>query len=229
MVEGYTAAQVRAAEGPHLARREPLMQRAADGLAREIRALLAERRDRGRPDSVLVLVGPGDNGGDALYAAAAVSASGSDVSLVLTAERVHQRGLAVALDEGCGQVPTDDATALTAAVIRADVVVDGILGIGASDPALRGRPREVVTAVLSALEQRDERPIVVAVDLPSGIHPDNGSVPDPTVLRADVTVTFGAIKAGLLLPPGDSYTGRLRLVDVGIGPELVGVEPTVRE
>lgn len=229
MVEGYTSAQVRAAEAPHLARREPLMQRAADGLARELRLVLAGRSDRSRPGSVLVLVGPGDNGGDALYAAAELSSSGTDVVLVLTAERVHRRGLAVALDEGCGQVPADDAPGLAAAVARADVLVDGILGIGAKEPALRGRPRVVVEAVLDALERRAERPVVVAVDLPSGIHPDDGSVPDPTVLRADVTVAFGAIKAGLLLPPGDSYAGRLRLVDIGLGPDLAGVEPAVRE
>jgi NAD(P)H-hydrate repair Nnr-like enzyme with NAD(P)H-hydrate epimerase domain len=126
-------------------------------------------------------------------------------------------------------VPADDAPGLAAAVARADVLVDGILGIGATEPALRGRPRVVVEAVLDALERRAERPVVVAVDLPSGIHPDDGSVPDPTVLRADVTVAFGAIKAGLLLPPGDSYAGRLRLVDIGLGPDLAGVEPAVRE
>ncbi|MHC2186140.1 NAD(P)H-hydrate epimerase [Rathayibacter agropyri] len=228
MVEGYTSAQVRAAEAPHLARREPLMQRAANGLARELRLVLANRHDRSRPGLVLVLVGPGNNGGDALYAAAELSASGTDVALVLAAEHAHGRGLAIALDEGCDRVAPDDASALSAAVARADVLVDGILGIGTTEAALRGRPREVVTAVLAALEQRTERPVVVAVDLPSGIHPDDGSVPDPTVLRADVTVTFGAIKAGLLVPPGDSYAGRLRLVDLGLGPDLADVEPAVR-
>jgi len=229
MVEGYSSAQVRAAEAPHLARREPLMQRAADGLAREIRALLAGRRDRRGPGTVLVLVGPGNNGGDALYAAAEVASSGVDVLLVLTADRWHQRGLAVALDEGCDRVPADDVRALLAAIARADVVVDGILGIGTRHPALSGRPRSIVETVIDALADREERPVVVAVDLPSGIGPDDGSVPDPTVLHADVTVTFGAIKAGLLLPPGDAYVGRIRLVDIGLGPDLVGVEPLVRE
>ncbi|KZX20480.1 NAD(P)H-hydrate epimerase [Rathayibacter tanaceti] len=228
MVEGYTSAQVRAAEAPHLARREPLMQRAAGGLARELRLILAGRRDHSAPGTVLVLVGPGDNGGDALYAAAELAASGIDVTLVLAAERAHRGGLAVALDEGCARVPDGDTSALAAAIARSDVIVDGILGIGATEPALRGRPREVVAAVLDALGRRAERPAIVAVDLPSGIHPDDGSVPDSTVLRADVTVTFGAIKAGLLLPPGDSYAGRVRLIDIGLGPDLAGVEPAVR-
>lgn len=227
MAEGYSSAQVRAAEAPHLARREPLMQRAADGLARELRAVLAQRRDRSTPGSVLVLVGPGNNGGDALYAAAELSASGTDVGLVLTADRAHARGLAVALDDGCDRVRADDPAALAAAVSRADVIVDGILGIGTAAPALRGRPREVVATVIDAIGRLDARPTVVAVDLPSGIGPDDGTVPDPIVLRADVTVTFGAIKAGLLLAPGAAYAGRIRLVDIGLRPDLADVEPVV--
>ncbi|AJM77452.1 NAD(P)H-hydrate epimerase [Rathayibacter toxicus] len=228
MAEGYTSAQLRAAEAPHLARREPLMQRAADGLARELRTVLASRRDRYRPSRVLVLVGPGNNGGDALYAAAEMAASGIPVDLVLTAEHAHRGGLAVALDEGCGQVAADNQSALAAAVVDADIVVDAILGIGTTDPALRGRPREVVAAVIAALEHCEKRPVIVAVDLPSGIGPDDGAVPDTTVLSADITVTFGAIKAGLLLPPGNSYAGRLQLVDIGLGPELADYEPVVR-
>lgn len=227
MAEGYSSAQVRAAEAPHLARREPLMQRAADGLARELRAVLARRHDRSTPGSVLVLVGAGNNGGDALYAAAEISSSGTDVSLVLTADRAHSRGLAVALDDGCGLVKADDPAAISAAVARADVVVDGILGIGTAAPALRGRPREIVAAVVEAVGSRERRPTVVAVDLPSGIGPDDGSVPDPTVLRADVTVTFGAIKAGLLLPPGSGYAGRITLIDIGLRADLAEVEPVV--
>ncbi|KQQ01525.1 MULTISPECIES: NAD(P)H-hydrate epimerase [unclassified Rathayibacter] len=227
MVEGYSSAQVRAAEAPHLARREPLMQRAARGLARELRAALAARPARRGAGSLLVLVGPGNNGGDALYAAAEMAASGSDVTLVMTGERAHPRGLAVALDEGCGTVSAGDANALAAAVARADVVVDGILGIGTAAPALRGRAREVVAVVMDFVARRESPPTVVAVDLPSGIGPDDGSVPDPTVLRADTTVTFGAIKAGLLLPPGASYAGRIRLVDLGLGPDLADVEPLV--
>jgi NAD(P)H-hydrate repair Nnr-like enzyme with NAD(P)H-hydrate epimerase domain len=69
---------------------------------------------------------------------------------------------------------------------------------------------------------------VVAVDLPSGIGPSDGRVPDPAVLPADVTVTFGALKAGLLLEPARSLAGRVILIDIGLGPELEGVEPVLR-
>jgi hypothetical protein len=71
-------------------------------------------------------------------------------------------------------------------------------------------------------------PVVVAVDLPSGTDPDDGSVPDPAVLPADVTVTFGALKAGLLLEPARSLAGRVILIDIGLQPELAGVEPVLR-
>ena len=73
-----------------------------------------------------------------------------------------------------------------------------------------------------------DRALVVAVDQPSGIGTDDGSVPDPAVLPADVTVTFGALKAGLLLSPGAELAGRIVLVDIGLGPELEGVEPLLR-
>lgn len=107
------------------------------------------------------------------------------------------------------------------------MIVDGILGTGTSArPELRGRAREIVAGVLPVLAD-ERRPVVVAVDLPSGVHPDDGSVPDPVVLRADLTVTFGAAKAGLLIEPGADYAGELRVIDLGLGPELAQMTPVV--
>lgn len=206
---GYTAAQVRAAERPLLAAGEPLMRRAAAALAAELRDLA--------PDRVLVLVGAGDNGGDALFAVAELAAEGVHVDLVATAARHHQEAAAAALAAGARWVDAADAARLAA---TADVVVDGILGIG-TEPAsaLRGAAREIVTAILPVLDE-PQRPRVVAVDIPSGMSPDDGAVPDPTVLPADLTVTFGAIKAGLLVEPGSRYAGRVVLVDLGLRPHL---------
>jgi NAD(P)H-hydrate epimerase len=100
------------------------------------------------------------------------------------------------------------------------VIVDGILGTGTSrSPSLRGAARDIVAAIIPVLDS-PHRPRVVAVDIPSGVGPDDGAVPDPTVLPADVTVTFGAVKAGLLLEPGARYAGRVVLVDLGLGPHL---------
>lgn len=206
---GYTAAQVRAAERPLLDAGEPLMRRAATALAAELRGLA--------PARVLVLVGAGDNGGDGLFAGAELAAAGVVVDLVATAARHHAEGAAAALAAGAHWADAADAAALAA---EADVVVDAILGTGTGpSPALRGDARDIVAAILPVL-RGPRRPQVVAVDIPSGISPDDGSVPDETVLPADLTVTFGAVKAGLLRDPGARYAGRIVLVDLGLGPYL---------
>jgi len=215
MTDGYSAAQIRAAEAPLLAAGVPLMQRAAAGLAREVRGVLG--RDDGR---VLVLAGSGDNGADALYAAGHLASAGMTVSILRTGDRIHAEALAAALASGATELAGDEVRGAGAS---ADLVIDGILGTGTSaSPALRGRAREIVAALL------DVAPRVVAVDIPSGIGPDDGSVPDPCVLRAEVTVTFGGYKAGLLIGPAVAYAGEVRLIDIGLGEELAKVEPVVR-
>ncbi len=213
----YTAAQIRAAEAPLLAAGVPLMQRAAAALARELWLLLPPDR----PGRVLLLVGPGNNGGDALFAGAELAAAGVDVTVLPTADRMHDDGRAAIIDAGARMLPADvDPDAAASVAKKADVIVDGILGTGTSDsPALRGRAREFVAAILPVLTGK-RPPVVVAVDLPSGVHPDDGSVPDTTVLPADLTVTFGACKTGLLMSPAADYAGRVVVVDIGLGPEL---------
>uniref|UniRef100_UPI00293E9D96 NAD(P)H-hydrate epimerase n=1 Tax=Clavibacter sp. MX14-G9D TaxID=3064656 RepID=UPI00293E9D96 len=105
---------------------------------------------------------------------------------------------------------------------RASLVVDGILGIGTTaSPALRGEARRVVGALLSVVRAADG-PRVIACDIPSGTGADDGAVPDPTVLPADVTVTFGAGKAGLLREPARGLAGRVVLVDVGLDVARLG-------
>jgi NAD(P)H-hydrate epimerase len=226
MVAGYTAAQVRAAEAPHLERGEPLMRMAASALAEAVRDVLAGRDERADA-SVLVLAGTGDNGGDALFAAAELAANGVRVDVVPTGERLHEEGSAAAAAAGVRIWETVSPERVARAASDAAVLIDGILGTGTSAaPALRGTAREIVAALLPVLET-EPHPTVIAVDLPSGIHPDDGSVPDPTVLRADLTVTFGAAKAGLLLEPGADYAGELRVIDLGLGPELSRVDPVL--
>ncbi|PCN46528.1 hypothetical protein Csp2054_16800 [Curtobacterium sp. 'Ferrero'] len=112
------------------------------------------------------------------------------------------------------------------AALDADLVLDGILGIGASGP-LRSPARAVVDA-LRELARDQRAPFVVAVDVPSGIDADTGGVADEHVLHADVTVTFGGVKAGLLTGPAATLAGRIELVDVGIGAELAATEPIIR-
>jgi NAD(P)H-hydrate epimerase len=233
-VDGYSAEQVRAAEAPHLAAGEPLMAIAAAGLADAIRDLLQERfPDRSsravRGATLLVLVGTGNNGGDALFAGAELAREGAEVILLPVGERMHAEGRDAALAAGARvREPAEVIAELPGLAARVDMIVDGILGTGTgTSPALRGTAREVVAAILPAL-QGEPRPAVVAVDIPSGVSPDDGSVPDPTVLPADVTVTFGGVKAGLLLPPASALAGTVRLVDIGLGPDLARMVPLVR-
>lgn len=240
--DGYTAAQVRAAEQPLLAAGEPLMRRAAAALADEIGRLLEREtsvaRDAAAQPLVVVLAGSGDNGGDALFAGAHLAGRGADVRIVATGSRLHEAGAAAAHGAGATDLDPDaDLEGFDRAVRDADVIVDGILGIGAAaSPALRGRSRDLVARVLEVLGPEwaeragaaPRHPLVVAVDLPSGISPDDGAVPDPVVLPADVTVTMGAVKAGLLRHPGAGYADRVVLVDLGLGPALAGVQPVAR-
>ena len=222
-MKGYSAQQIRDAEAPHLAAGEPLMQRAASGLAAEISRML-DGIPVTSPVTVVLLVGTGNNGADAMYAGAELATQGAGVTIVPTGERMHDGALAAALNAGAQLVGADQART---AASGADVIVDGILGTGTSaSPALRGDARAIVATVLSVLKT-DARPLVVAVDVPSGIDPNNGSVPDPLVLPADVTVTFGGYKAGLLLPPASALAGEIRLIDIGLGPDLDALEPLV--
>lgn len=220
--DGWTAGQVRAAEQPLLDAGEPLMARASAGLAAETQRVLGSiGRRSGR---VLVLAGSGSNGGDALLAAALLVGRGSTVVVARLGRRVHGPGIRAAERAGARLLPPDaPAGAIAAEAAAADVVLDGLLGTGAGG-ALRSPARQVVARIL---EHGLGRAAVIAVDLPSGIDPDDGSIAPP-VLRAHTTVTFGASKAGLLLPPGRSVAGRTRVIDIGLGPALEGVEPTAR-
>ena len=226
MIEGYTAAQVRAAEAPLLERgpEGALMERAAFALAVRVARLLRERRGAVRGAGVVALVGPGANGGDALHAGAELARRGVAVTAVTTSGRVHAAGLAAlraaggrvltVVDDGPGgRVWVGDALA---EAVAADVVLDGLLGIGARG-ALRAEAAEIVTLLgeLLADDPAPGAPDVVAVDVPSGIGVDDGGRPGP-VLPADLTVTFGAVKAGLLLPPAAGVAGAIELVDLGL-------------
>ncbi|MFD3520956.1 NAD(P)H-hydrate dehydratase [Streptomyces sp. NPDC058653] len=193
-----------------------LMQRAAAGLAAACVDLL-RRRGRVYGARVVLLVGSGDNGGDALYAGARLARRGARVSAVLLApERAHAGGLAALLGAGGRSLdnssdPSDPSDVLAAA----DLVVDGITGIG-------GRGGLRPDAVPLARAARGSGAVVVAVDLPSGIEAGTGEVVGEA-LRADATVTFGTYKPGHLIDPARDYVGAVRLVDIGLGAVLPSV------
>ncbi len=195
---------VRAAERELMAQlpEGALMQRAAAGLAATCAQLLWSVYGA----RVVLLVGSGDNGGDALYAGARLASRGANVEALLLGTRTHEGGLRAFRLAG-GRV-TDDA----AQVDRADLVMDGILGIGG-----RGGLRPPADDLVERLSA--SACAVVAVDVPSGVDASTGVV-EGAAVRADVTVTFGTWKPGLLVDPGASYAGHAELIDIGLDPYL---------
>lgn len=198
MRQAHTVEEVRAAEATLLARlpEGALMQRAAAGLAAAVTDYLGGCYGR----RVLLLVGSGDNGGDALFAGAMLARRGAAVAaLLLDQERTHAGGLA-ALRRWGGRVVSDVPAE------RVDVAVDGITGIGGRG-GLRPWAAEVVTRL-------DGTPMV-AVDVPSGVDVDTGEVHGAHV-RADLTVTFGTHKVAHLVDPASRACGVVHLVDIGL-------------
>jgi ADP-dependent NAD(P)H-hydrate dehydratase / NAD(P)H-hydrate epimerase len=218
MRNAHAVAEVRTAESALMATvpEGALMQRAASGLAAACAGLLARAArspgtagTRGMYGSrVVVLAGTGDNGGDALYAGARLAARGAVVTAIGAGSRVHEGGTGALLSSGGRLIEASDDRARPA-IAAADLIIDGLLGIGG-----RGGLRDPGAWLAAAAER--SRGLVVAVDLPSGIDADTGEVAGAAV-QADVTVTFGTWKPGLLIDPGASRAGVVELVDIGLG------------
>ena len=204
-----SGAAVRTAERPLLeaGRGDELMRHAAWALAQHVLHVLRARTGRVAGTSAAALVGSGNNGGDALWALAFLRRRGVACTAVPTsrdeqgAPRLHAAG-AAALRAAGGRF----ADALPA---DADVVVDGILGTGATGEVVLPEPARSVPAGAA----------VVACDVPTGLDADTGEVAGE-VLAADSTVTFGALKDGLLLGEGAAASGTVHVVDIGLGPHL---------
>ena len=209
-----------------------LMERAGAGAWRVIRRYL-----RGRPSArVVVLAGRGNNGGDGLVVARLAHAEGYPVATLLLGRPGDLRGDAAeacrrAREAGVEIVPLDPDGGTPAEILdlhleQADLVVDALLGTGG-----RGAPRggfaEAIQAVNRWRERRRERQhtgqppgwgMVAALDLPSGLDPDTGRAAG-AVIAADFTVTFGALKTGLLMGPALRFTGAVHLIDIGLPAE----------
>ncbi|GAA4234330.1 bifunctional ADP-dependent NAD(P)H-hydrate dehydratase/NAD(P)H-hydrate epimerase [Actinomadura meridiana] len=203
----HEVGKVRAAEGALMARLPDgtLMQRAAVGLAsvcaRILPAVYGAR--------VVLLVGGGDNGGDALYAGARLARRGARVHAVQAGSKIHEGGLA-SLREAGGRLLDDAET--PAAIADADLIIDGLTGIGGTGGLREPHARYAALAA-------ESEGLVIACDVPSGVDASTGRV-EGAAVHADVTVTFGTHKPGLLVDPGASHCGVVELVDIGLGPDL---------
>ncbi|MGW0802101.1 NAD(P)H-hydrate dehydratase [Nonomuraea sp. NPDC002799] len=200
MRTAYTADQIRAAEHVLMARlpEGTLMARAATGLA----AVCADLLGRVYGKRVVLLVGSGDNGGDALYAGERLARRGAWVGAVLAGSKTHEAALR-ALRQAGGRVVEPGE------LERADLIIDGLVGIGVA-----GALREPYARL--AERANAARGTIVAVDVPSGVDASSGRV-HGAAIHAKVTVTMGAYKTGLLVDPGAACSGRVELVDIGLG------------
>jgi ADP-dependent NAD(P)H-hydrate dehydratase / NAD(P)H-hydrate epimerase len=231
MRDAYSVAKVRAAEAALMAQvpEGTLMQRAAAGLAAVCAGLLRTSPGAVYGARVAILAGTGDNGGDALYAGELLARRGASVTAIAGGTRLHAAAARALTAAGGRVIPVpppggtspedtghyDPGPEARQAIGRADIILDGMLGIGG-----KGGLREPY-ATLARLAADTQDAATVAVDLPSGIDADTGEVAGPAV-QADVTVTFGALKPGLLIDPGAGRAGVVEFVDIGLGPYLGG-------
>jgi NAD(P)H-hydrate epimerase len=175
----------------------------AEALREELRGVRARR--------IVVLVGPGNNGGDGLVAARHLYELGAEVTVVLMASRPQDdanltavRGLDLTLID----LAAGESSGLDEALSRAEAVIDAVLGTGASRP-LESR----VALVFDRL--RELHAPVFAVDLPSGVDGASGAA-DPHAVVADVTFALGFSKFGLHTLPGSQHAGRVHVLDIGL-------------
>ena len=208
----YSVEAIRAAEQRALthATEAELMDVAAHAVARACMQVMRERRTTAADSQVVLLVGSGNNGGDALLAGVHLVRAGAYVTAVLCAARVHEQALADLTRAGGHVLHASnghDITPAMRAVEEANLIIDGIAGLGAS-PGLRD-PADTLVASISAEAS------VVAVDLPSGVDVATGELPEAYV-RADATVTFSGLKPCHVLPPAAYACGQITVAPVGV-------------
>lgn len=207
MIPLYTPRQVRAMDERAYGAGVPeaaLMERAAGHLARAI----LDAGGHGYGLRVAILCGKGNNGGDGLAAARRLLDAGVRPSVVLVEGAGTVRGLVAGQLRRWRGAGGRLAGRVEEALAGADVAVDCLLGTGAA-----GAPRPPYDAAIAALDTFDGP--VVACDLPSGVDADTGTV-QAVAVHADVTVTLGAYKRGLMLWPARGHAGRLVLGDLDI-------------
>ena len=217
---------------------EVLMERAGEALADAVEPVARTAGGGCPPARIVAVAGKGNNGGDACVAARRLRERGLDAVLWLAAPAEALTGDAAAhfARMRAAGVPVETPGEagwgrLTSLTTRGRwVLIDGLLGTGLSGP-VHGE----AAAAIAAVNACATRHAVVAADIPSGLHADTGE-PQGAAVRADVTVTMGYPKLGLLLAPALEYVGAVEVADIGIpgalaaglasGPELIVPQDT---
>ena len=217
-----------------------MMERAGAGVARAIQARVNVQGKR-----VLVLIGPGNNGGDGLVVARHLLEAGAEVQGYLFRDRPDDPLLTTAREKGCFVATAPDD--LQFRVLRrlaggADVIVDALLGTGTARP-IEGDLAKMLQIVQSEMSEKrgsvardlvevgsipvtasSRAPWVVGVDGPTGLNYDTGAL-DPAAIPMDLTVTFAYPKPGHFAFPGASACGQLLVADIGTDPKLADDTP----
>ena len=189
---------------------EELMRRAGHGVAEIAGDILASRGGK----SILLIAGTGNNGGDVFAAATILSDSDLDIEVWLCGSQNQIKGeaqLHLKKMVRAGIIPkevrsTNDLIPKT----DPDLIIDGLLGTGS-----KGAPRDFMSPLIEWINTEGQHAFVLAVDIPSGIDADSGIASGPAV-RADMTLTIGLPKTGLIRPEALAYTGSVEVLDIGI-------------
>ncbi len=202
---------------------ERLMEHAGTAVAAAVRALAVDT-DRWGHGPIVILCGPGNNGGDGFVAARRLALAGAEVVVAVIATEARPRNPTaarnwdrIARDIGIAKVHAPvarDVAVFGQGIERASVVVDALLGSG-----VRGPLREPIRSAVALIDRaRDIGIPVVAVDTPTAVDLSSGEPSDPAV-QADLTVTFHRPKVGLATRRGAAHAGKILVAPIGIPPE----------
>ena len=192
-----------------------LMQNAGRGLAELVHGVGQENGW----DRITALVGPGNNGGDALVALTWLAQAGWTTHAHLVKREAGDDDLVMTYLSVGGEVTdSGDSQSLVEFLNDSDVLLDGLLGTGIKLP-LKKEAALVLESAKNFMAEMELPPFVVAVDCPSGIDCDSGEAADETI-PADLTITMAAVKQGLLKLPAFEFVGELQVVEIGFPDDL---------
>jgi len=196
---------------------EILMENAGHAVAEETKNFLGSVIGK----NILILIGPGNNGGDGLVTARYLDDWGAEVNLYMCSKRpVNDKNFALTQERNITTIQSDqdkDYGGLNHSLASSEVVIDSIFGTGRSR-SIEGTFKDVLTNVISAKEKRPEL-FLIAVDMPSGLDANTGAV-DQACPYANATITLGYPKPGLFNFPGAARAGEVIIADIGIPPAL---------
>jgi NAD(P)H-hydrate epimerase len=207
---------------------QAMMEAAGTGLAEVIHSKFQDLPE----NRITALVGSGNNGGDALVALGDLCTRGWKASVLLLKHRSAQDDLVKRVKKRGGQIVDCSEHPQSIPLLQQQlsdpgIVLDGVLGTGVKLP-VRKPLSELLGTVKTQLIHAENKPIMIAVDCPSGMDCNSGEV-DPNCIPADITVTMAAVKKGLLRFPAAEFVGELHMVEIGLPLDLPELERISRE